>query len=76
MFCLLFGDVNPQELGAVASEPCVARQNMMVKHMVEIVVDRRQADRQTDRGGLKICYAPQRHTSALPLNNATGVSAH
>lgn len=28
---------------------CVARQNMMVKHMVEIVVDRRQMDGQTDR---------------------------
>ena len=46
---------------------CVARQNMMVKHMVEIVVDRRQADRQTE--GLKVRDAPQRHTCALPLED-------
>ena len=43
---------------------CVARQSMM-KHMVEIEVTRRQ----TDRGGLKISHALQRHTSVLSPNN-------
>lgn len=74
LFCFLFQRCRSTDtyVALLVLSLCAARQNMMVKHMVETVVDRRQ----TDRGGLKISCAPQRHTSALPLNNTIRLWTH